>query len=249
MAAEINYILSIVMPIYNEEGIIKHVIEDIYSEILSKLPDSELLAINDGSTDSTPVILDNIANRFPQVMPLHKENGGHGDALLYGLMRAKGQYIFLIDSDRQVDPKDFWLLWNKRNEADFLCGVRTKRHDPLHRLVLTRLLRFGIWILFGERCRDANVPFKLFKRDFWQKARAFIPEDTLTPSLFLCLIAKRTLHHVKEKDIHHLPRKTGTCTIRYFKLLRFCMRALFQIFNFRGTKWKKLKKYVRQKTP
>lgn len=238
MATEINCILSIVMPIYNEEEIIKHVIEDIYTEILSKLPDSQLLAINDGSTDSTPVILDDIANRFPQIMPLHKKNGGHGDALLYGLKQAKGQYIFLMDSDKQVDPKDLWLLWNKRNEADFLCGVRTKRHDPLHRLVLTRLLRFGIWILFGERCRDANVPFKLFKRDFWEKARAFIPKDTLTPSLFLCLIAKRTLQCVKEENICHLPRKTGTCTIRYFNLLKFCLRSLLQIFNFRLTKWR-----------
>ena len=237
MADEIVPTLSIVMPIYNEEECIAEVVHDIHSTILSKLPGSELLAVNDGSQDSTPQILDELAEHLPQVIPYHKENGGHGDALLYGLKRATGRYIFLTDSDGQTNPEDFWSLWDRRHSMDFVSGVRSERHDPLHRLLLTRLLRFGIVILFGAHCSDANVPFKLFKSDFWQRVSPLIPSDTLTPSLFLCLAAKRCLNGIEEVNIRHLPRATGTCTIRHFKLVRFCVRAFLQILRFRWTAW------------
>lgn len=233
MAAEMIPNLSIIMPVYNEEGCIEAVIEGIQGAILSRLPDSELLAIDDGSQDSTPEILDGIAARFSQVVALRKANGGHGDALLYGLQRAEGRYIFLTDSDGQTDPEDFWALWRERDRSEFICGVRTRRQDPLHRLVISRLLRFGIWMLFGVQCRDGNAPFKLFRREFWERAGPLVPRGTLTPSLFLCVAAKRSLDRVIEVDIRHLPRRTGSCSIAYMKLVRFCARALFQLVKFR----------------
>lgn len=233
MGAEINPLLSIVIPIYNEQEVIEKVIRDIHSAILSKLPDSELLAIDDGSSDSTPFLLDNLAREYSQVIPFHKENGGHGDALLYGMARAEGQYMFLMDSDGQTDPNDFWLLWNRRDQAKFLCGVRVRRYDPLHRLVIARLLRIGIRILFCAHCRDANVPFKLFTKEFWQKASPFIPRETLTPSLFLSIWARKSTDGFEEVDISHLPRQSGSSTIRYLKLMRFCARAFLQLLMFR----------------
>ncbi len=233
MEAEVNPILSIIMPVHNEEACIESVLMDIHSNILAKLPGSEILAVDDGSRDSTSKILDSLADQVPQIIPFHKENGGHGDAVLYGLEQASGEYIFLMDSDGQTDPKDFWLLWNKRNEAEFVCGVRAKRFDPLHRLIITRLLRFDIWLLFGVKCLDANVPFKLMTKEFWQKASPFIPRTTLIPSLFLCIAAKKLLNRTAEIEIRHLPRTTGTSTIRYFKLLRFCLRSLAQLLRFR----------------
>ncbi|MFP4081631.1 MAG: glycosyltransferase family 2 protein [Candidatus Aminicenantes bacterium] len=233
MEAVVNPLLTVVMPVYNEEEVIEQVIRDIYSSVLSKIPDSELLAVDDGSSDSTPLLLDNLAQEYSQVIPLHKPNGGHGDAVLYGLERARGEYIFLTDSDGQTDPRDFWALWPKRHGAELVCGVRAKRYDPLHRLVIARLLRFGIRMIFGVHCQDANVPFKLMTRDLWQKAQKMIPRDTLTPSLFLSILAASSKQSFEEVDIRHLPRATGTSTIRYLKLLRFCIRAFSQLMGFR----------------
>jgi glycosyltransferase involved in cell wall biosynthesis len=226
-------VLSIVMPIHNEEACIESVLSEIQTHILSKLPDSVLVAVDDGSNDSTPEILDKMAARFPQIIPFHKENGGHGDAVLFGLEKATGRYIFLMDSDGQTEPKDFWLLWDRRNEADFISGIRAKRYDPLHRLIIARFLRYGITLLFGVRCRDANVPFKLLTKEFWGKARPFIPRTTLIPSLFLCIAAKKLLGRTLELNINHLPRETGTSTIRYLKLLRFCLLSFAQLIKFR----------------
>ena len=244
MAVKIDPSLSIVMPIYNEEECIVEVIQTIYSEILSKLPGSELLAIDDGSTDSTAEILRNLAKQFPQVIPFHKENGGHGDALLYGMDKAKGKYIFLTDSDGQTDPKDFWALWSERNGNAFVSGVRDKRNDPFHRLMIARFLRYAIQMFFGIQCRDVNAPFKLMARDFWHKISTFIPRDALTPSLLICIAAKKHHEYIKEINITHLPRQTGECTIRYFKLFRFCTKAFFQLLKFRLSKWNKIERHA-----
>jgi dolichol-phosphate mannosyltransferase len=240
MEDEIRPVLSIVMPVYNEEDAVGSVIRGIYSTILSRLPGAELLAIDDGSRDRTPLILDDLAKRYPQIRPFHKDNGGHGSALLFGLQRARGEHIFLTDSDGQTDPADFWILWDKRQQSDFVTGVRADRHDPQHRLWIARFLRLAIRALFGVRCRDANVPFKLMSRDFWEKTKARIPEGTLTPSLFLCLAAKRGTNSVIETDIRHLPRETGECTIRYMRLMRFCVRALGQFLKFRFIEWRRI---------
>lgn len=229
--------LSIVMPIYNEEQCIVQIIESIHAAILAKLPGSKLLAVDDGSTDRTAKLIDDLARKYPQVIPLHKSNGGHGDALLYGADRAECEYVFLMDSDGQTDPADFWILWQRRHESEFLTGVRKKRHDPSHRIVIARLLRYGILAVFGVACRDVNAPFKLMTWDFYQRIRRLIPDDSLTPSLLLCIAAKGSLEKIVETNIRHLPRTTGACSIRYFKLLRFCMRALVQFLRFRWSAW------------
>jgi len=233
MVDGLNPVLSIVMPVHNEEACLEQVIAETQASILSKLPESVLMAIDDGSRDSTPEILDGLARRFPQLMVFHKKNGGHGDALLYGLQRAEGRYLFLMDSDGQTDPRDFWALWENRTAADFVCGIRSPRCDPAHRLLIARVLRLAIRLVFGVRCRDANAPFKLFTKDFWDKAGPWIPPETLTPSLFLSIIAGRLNGGLTEVKIRHRPRATGTSTIRYGRLVRFCVRAFFQLLKLR----------------
>jgi dolichol-phosphate mannosyltransferase len=233
MGDSLNPVLSIVMPVHNEEACLEQVVAEIHASILSALPESVLMAIDDGSRDSSPAILEDLARRFPQVMVFHKKNGGHGDALLYGLRRAEGRYLFLMDSDGQTDPRDFWALWESRTAADFICGVRTPRSDPAHRLLIARVLRLVIRKVFGVRCRDANAPFKLFTKEFWDNASQWIPPETLTPSLFLSIIAGRLGGGLNEVEIRHRARGTGKSTIRYGRLVRFCVRAFFQLLRLR----------------
>ncbi|MFC2142491.1 hypothetical protein ACFLR7_06120, partial [Acidobacteriota bacterium] len=75
-----------------------------------------------------------------------------------------------------------------------------------------------------------------------EKVQKNIPGDSLTPSLFLCLAAKRSLIQVEEVGITHKQRETGACSIRYMKLLRFCLRSLYQLFEFRFVQWKGIEK-------
>ncbi|MGQ0539158.1 MAG: glycosyltransferase family 2 protein [Gemmatimonadaceae bacterium] len=119
------------------------------------------------------------------------------------------------------------------SEYDAVFGVRRVRKDALLRRVLTRVIRGALTILFGVRLRDANVPFKLLRRDVWQAARPYIPEDTLAPSLFLAVFARKCGARIAYVDVAHRDRETGTVSIRRWKLIKFCARALRQLLAFR----------------
>lgn len=226
--------LTVVMPAYNEEACIADAVGEVRQHVLDRVPDSELLVVNDGSKDGTGRILDALAAADSRVRVIHQVNGGHGRALLTGLDGATGEYLFLIDSDRQIPLEAFAVLWEEARLGDGAFGVRAKRHDPLHRLLLTRLVRGAIALLFGVRVRDANIPFKIVRRSIWEDARPYIPDDTLTPSLFLAIFAATAGASIAYRRVPHRERETGVVSIRHWKLLKFCTRALRQLVAFHG---------------
>jgi glycosyltransferase involved in cell wall biosynthesis len=224
--------LDVVMPVYNEEGCVREVVRTLDEVILRPIPGARLIAVDDGSRDATPEILDELAAELPAVTVRHKPNGGHGDALLCGLRCAEAPWLFLVDSDNQFELRDFAPLWEHREEADLLMGFRRVRHDPLLRLVITRILRLMLRVLFGAGLRDANVPFKLVRRELWERAAPVIGPDALVPSIFLAVAAARLGYRIAEFPVTHYARETGTVSIRKWKLLRFCARAFVQLLAF-----------------
>ncbi len=226
--------LSIVMPAYNEEGGITDAVRAVQEHVFTVVPNAELVAVNDGSRDQTGVILDDLAARDPRVRPVHKKNGGHGPALITGLAAARGQYIFLIDSDNQIPLESFADGWRQvQNGYDAAFGVRKVRNDARLRRVLTRVIRASLTLLFGVHLRDANIPFKLFRRELWSDAERLIPSDTLAPSIFFAIHARRRGAKIALIDVEHRDRTTGEVSIKRWKLIKFCARALRQLLAFR----------------
>jgi glycosyltransferase involved in cell wall biosynthesis len=226
--------LSVVMPVYNEEGAIAAAVEDVQQHVLDAVDGSELVVVNDGSRDGTPALLDRVAGQDPRIRVIHQSNTGHGGALIAGLTAARGEYIFLIDSDRQIPLNAFSSAWAAlMSGRDAVFGVRRRRHDPPIRLYLTRLVKRAVRVLFGVTLEDANVPYKLFRRAIWETARPLIPDGTLAPSLFLAIVTQLGGHNVLEVDVVHTQRKTGQGSIRRLKLLKFCGRAFLQMIEFR----------------
>lgn len=227
-------LLTIIMPVYNEEGSIESAVEELREQVLGSIAGAELLAVDDGSKDRSSAMLDALAAKYPEVRVLHKPNGGHGDALRYGLDRAEGEYLFLIDSDRQIPVEDFTLLWDRRKAAKLVSGIRVTRHDPLHRLILTRIVRLGIWLLFHKWIRDANIPFKLLHRAAWERLSPLIAPGVLTPSLFLAIAAAVDPEvEFEAVAVEHRPRTTGVTVLRPWKLTRFCWQAFREMIEFR----------------
>ncbi len=226
--------LSVVMPVYNEEACVEVVVGEIRRWILDPIPASELIVVDDGSTDASPGILDALAAHHPAIHVLHKSNGGHGDALLHGLRYASGEYLFLLDSDGQIPLEDFYALWERHAPNVFVCGVRKQRRDPLHRRILTRMVVGAILFLFGRRVRDSNTPFKVVPRDFWLRVQRHVPPGTLAPSLFLSVLAARdpAMAFIEVPVTHH-PRQSGKTVLRPWRLLAFCARAFRQLLALR----------------
>jgi len=229
--------LSVIMPAYNEADCIAVAVAEVSRDVLDLVPEAELVVVNDGSKDRTGAILDEIAAADPRVRVIHQPNGGHGRALRAGLDAAQGEYLFLIDSDRQIPLQAFANLWEEAKRGDGAFGIRVERNDPRLRLILTRLIRYSLAILFGAKIYDANIPFKVIRRQVWEEARPLIPADTLAPSLFLAVFAIRTGCTLAFREVPHRERETGVVSIRRWKLLKFCARAFGQLiaFNWRLT--------------
>ena len=226
--------LTVVMPAYNEEGAIRDAVAEVQSAVLDRIDEAVLVVVNDGSRDATGAILDELAASDPRVTAVHKDNGGHGPAIITGLEHADSEWVFLVDSDLQM-PLDavtqLWAAVHDGHEAAF--GVRRHRDEPRIRLLLTRMVRATIPLLFGVRILDANVPYKLVRRSTWEDARAHIPPDTLAPSLFLAVFMKLRGLPIAEIDVEHRERTTGVVSIRRWKLIRFCSKAFAQMIDFR----------------
>jgi hyaluronan synthase len=95
-----NELVSVIIPAYNQEGMIEVVIDAIFR---STYPNIEVIAVNDGSKDGTKDILDLLAKKHPSLKVIHKKNEGKRKAVATGFYVAKGKYVILIDSDSVVD--------------------------------------------------------------------------------------------------------------------------------------------------
>ena len=163
---------------------------------------------------------------------LSERNQGHGPTLLKGLSLSRGEHIFQMDSDAQFDPSEFSLLWEHRTAGDLILGVRRQRHDPLHRLALTRVVRVAVSFLARKNIRDGNIPFRLISRDLWERLAKAIPPGSLAPSIMVSIGAARLGYNVIQVPITHFARPSGRSTLRLLGLIRFSLTALREVVNF-----------------
>lgn len=229
--------LSLVMPAYNEGEHIEVCVREWYDAVVSKLPDTELIVVDDRSKDNTWAILQSLRAQLPQLRPLQTPvNGGHGKAVRFGLLSAQGDLVFQTDSDRQHDPEDFWRLWAHRDEADFVMGVREQRADGPVRVVVTsvmRLLNFAVWQVW---IKDANCPFKLMRREPMRRVLSKIPEDSFIPMVMLSILARRQRFRVVEEYVRHRPRTAGEQSLKgVVKWVKVGAKCASQLIRLRAT--------------
>jgi dolichol-phosphate mannosyltransferase len=226
--------LSVIVPAFNEEAEIEALVLDLERDVVGRYGDVEVIVVNDCSTDATPLILDVLAESRQWLNVVHAaRNAGHGPSVVAGLERATGAWIFQLDSDRQFVVAELADLWRVREQADLVLGVRVERRDPRHRILLSGAVRLVVSILAGRRLLDANVPFRVFRRELWQELRPLIGPETLAPSIFLVVGAAVRGRRIVEVPVTHLPRSGGTSTLRAWRLVSFSLRGLRQLFAFR----------------
>ena len=112
--------LSIVIPIFDEESIVRNVIEDV----LMIFPDNEIIAVDDGSTDKTPHILKAYSDKI-EIITLNR-NCGYGFALKKGIEKSSTEYVGFMDADGQHSAKDLKKLWERHNDEVLVIGARSK---------------------------------------------------------------------------------------------------------------------------
>ena len=147
-------LLSIAIPSYNSEAYMRHAIETL----LPGGDEVEILVVNDGSKDATAAIADEYEAKYPGIVrALHKENGGHGDAVMCGLDHAAGIYFKVVDSDDWVDeavyPKVLSALRElsaPENQVDlFLCNYIYDKAGQEHKHIVSYANCLPVGRVFG----------------------------------------------------------------------------------------------------
>lgn len=113
--------VSVIMPIYNAE---RYLVESLESVLCQTLEDIEVICVDDGSTDSTPAILETYAKSDPRIRVISKENAGYGAAMNTGLAAATGDYVGVVEPDDYVDWLMFERLYHEalEHDADIVKG-------------------------------------------------------------------------------------------------------------------------------
>lgn len=120
---------SLVLPVYNVERYLSRCVASINKQVFR---DYEIILVNDGSTDQSGKMCDELAKGNERIFSFHKKNGGLADARNYGMDRAKGKYILFIDSDDWVNEKMLTYLYEhlSKSNADVLkYGFQKMQND------------------------------------------------------------------------------------------------------------------------
>src|SRR3990170_2701728 len=134
----INGSVQAFVPAYNEEKTIGTVLERTHEVLSRHCADFEILALDDGSTDSTPAICDETAKRLGRIRVVHRANGGGwGNVVKYAFLNCESDWIAIIDSDMLFDPYDLEKFLPWLNDHDVVISGRINRQDAVVRRFIT----------------------------------------------------------------------------------------------------------------
>ncbi len=221
--------LYIIIPAYNEEANIELVAREWHEVVAGIGQDSRLVIINDGSKDLTYEKLCALQAELPQLLPVTKENGGHGATVLYGYFYALehgADYIFQTDSDGQTLASEFQGFWEQRNEKKVLIGYRNHREDGISRIFVTKVLKMVLFLIFGIRVTDANTPYRLMPKKLLQKYIVKVPENFNLSNVMLTVLFLRGKENVQFIPITFRPRQGGVNSINLKKITKIGIQAV-----------------------
>ncbi|NLW89151.1 MAG: glycosyltransferase family 2 protein [Clostridiaceae bacterium] len=221
--------LFIVMPAYNEEANIRAVARQWHEIALKYGNHSRLIIFNDGSKDNTWTILTELEDELPRLTAINKENSGHGATLRTAYEYALGNgadYIFQTDSDGQTLTDDFPFFWENRDHYSAIIGHRKNRQDGFSRIVVTKVLRAVLLLIFHVNIPDANTPFRIMKRITLQTYLSRVPDGFNLTNVLLSVLMASAGENVLFVPISFRPRQGGVNSINLRRIMGIGRQAV-----------------------
>jgi glycosyltransferase involved in cell wall biosynthesis len=201
--------ISIFFPAFNDQKTIGALVSQALNLLPTVTDDYEVLVVNDGSTDSTQEVLDNLARGSKHVKIVrHERNLGYGAALRSGFSHASKGLIFYTDGDGQYDLLEMPnLLALMREDREVVNGYKITRSDAVHRKIAGGVYNRLARLLFRLPIRDIDCDFRLIKRTAIRSIDLTCSGGAICVELIYKL--RRSGCRFAETPVHHYPRAHG----------------------------------------
>lgn len=221
--------ITVFFPCHNEQDNVSRVAEQAVTVLETLQADYEVIIVDDGSTDATGRIADEIAAGNSRLRVIHHaRNLGYGAALQSGFRAATKELVFYTDGDGQFDMGEMPALLPLLADYDIVSCYRKHRQDNLVRKINGWLWTQVICLAFSLKIRDVDCAFKLYRRTLFDDIKmestgALIDTEILAR-------AARKGYRMTQRGVHHYPRTAGQQT---GASLRVILRAFCELWQLR----------------
>jgi glycosyltransferase involved in cell wall biosynthesis len=221
--------LTVIFPAFNEEQNIGLTVQSACETLQQLASQWEIIIVNDGSSDSTCKVCDQLVNAQPHVRVIHHlTNRGYGAALKSGVSAARHELIFFTDSDGQFTLTELPKFIEYAKQFDIVAGYRGKRNDPPHRLVNALGWNLLVRVVLGIHIRDIDCAYKLFRREVFERIQirsvgAMVNTEIMAQAMKFGM-------RLKEVEVSHFPRRFGRPTGANIKVIFKAFRELFKLW-------------------
>ena len=217
--------LSVVVPLYNEEGSLPHLLAQLLAALKPLGRSFEIVLVDDGSRDGTPALLQDMAARTPELVAvLLRRNYGQTAAMAAGFDASRGEILVTLDGDLQNDPADIPLLLNQleQGELDLVSGWRHQRQDnSISRLLPSLLANRLIARVTGVKLHDYGCSLKAYRREVVADMNLYGELHRFLPALAFIEGAR-----IGEVRVNHHPRRFGQSKYGLDRTFRVLMDLL-----------------------
>lgn len=196
--------VSVVIPLYNEEENVE-ILNERLTATMKSIGDYEIVYVDDGSTDGTLRLLEQIQAQDENVMVLSlRRNFGQTAAFAAGFDFARGDVVVTMDGDLQNDPTDIPKLLEAIKEYDLVSGWRKKRQDKFSRTFPSKIANWLISKVTGVRLHDYGCSLKAYRRDVVKNLKLYGEMHRFIPA-----VASWYGVRIAEVETTHHPRLRG----------------------------------------
>ncbi len=200
-----DYKLTIIVPVYNEEGNILRLEQELASFLKTSRISSCVLFVNDGSTDASGQLIREVCERNAGFFHIRlARNGGLSAAMKAGIDVADSEYVGYIDADLQTTPEDFNLLLEHAGEYEMVMGIRTGRKDSFVKNLSSRIANGFRRAMTHDGVEDTGCPLKILRTDYARRIPFFTGMHRFLPALIQLQNGR-----VKQIPVRHFPRIAG----------------------------------------
>jgi len=198
--------ISIIIPCYNLESIVKTTVKNIL-ENLEKFSDSfEILIVNDGSTDNTLEVIQDIKNNHECIHVItYSQNKGKGYAVKTGILQSIGSYIVFIDGDLDITSDAIQNYIEELNNFDLVIGSKSLQSSEIEirqsRKILSDIFSSIVKFLTGLKIQDTQVGFKVGNGEDLRKIFKIMNIDGFAFDVELLVIATKLNLRIKEMPV------------------------------------------------